>query len=235
VNTYHALQEDNSTTIQQWNWTFGDRQQSSLQNPTHIYKRAGDYSAHVWAVATNGCASDTTTVAVKVVQAEAHAGSDTIVLKNMPFHLSGNGNGSPLWSPVANLERTDIFDPVVTLTDDQQYALTVTTPEGCVAKDSVNIEVFKGSAVYVPTAFTPNGNGLNDVLKPMYKGIKTLRYFSIYNRWGQLVFSTSNLSQGWDGKQGGKDLGTGSFVWMLRAEDIVGHVYQLKGSFVLIR
>lgn len=235
VHTFIALQQDNITTVQQWQWRFDDGQQALFQNPMHSYKRGGDYTATVWATATNGCVSDTAKAVVTVVEAHANAGDDTIVLKDVPFHLNGSGNGTPLWAPAAALDRTDVFDPVATLTNDQQYELTVSTPESCTAKDTVKIEVFKGSAVYVPTAFTPNRNGLNDVLKPGYKGIKTLRYFSIYNRWGQLVFSTSNLAQGWDGTQGGKAAGTGTFVWMLRAEDIVGHVYNLKGTFVLIR
>jgi gliding motility-associated-like protein len=232
---FNANQQDNSTTIQQWRWTFGDGQQAALQNPAHSYKRGGSYAASVWAVATNGCASDTLSTAVTVVQAQANAGHDTIVLKNVPFHLDGSGNGTPLWEPAINLDRNDNFNPAATITDDQAYELTVTTTEDCIAKDTVKIEVFKGSAIYVPTAFTPNGNGLNDLLKPMYKGIKKLRYFSIYNRWGQLVFTTADLNGGWDGMQGGKAPATGSFVWMVNAEDIVGHVYQLKGSFVLIQ
>lgn len=235
ANTFAAQQQDNSTMITAWNWIFGDGQKAVLQNAAHTYKRAGAYTANLWAIGANGCASDTMETVITVHEAHANAGSDTIVLNSVPFNLSGTGNGAARWFPSAGLNRDDILTPVGTLTNDQQYELTVTTTEGCLAKDSVKIEVFKGSAVYVPTAFTPNSNGLNDLLKPGYIGIKKLHYFTIYNRWGQAVFSTTNISQGWDGKQKGKPAGTGSFVWMLSAEDIVGKVYKLKGTFVLIR
>lgn len=232
---FTASQQDDNTAIRQWNWNFGDGQQSSSQNPVHAYRRTGDYTTTLWALATNGCSSDTVVTSVRVHQAQANAGTDTIVLNQVPFQLAGSGNGTALWTPATGLNRNDILNPTATLTADQRYELTVTTAEGCIAKDSVSIEVFKGSAVYVPTAFTPNSNGLNDVLKPAYVGMKKLYYFAIYNRWGQEVFRTTSLAGGWDGRQGGKELGTGTFVWMLRAEDIIGKMYTLKGTFVLIR
>jgi gliding motility-associated-like protein len=233
--TYTASLLNNDLPIQQWRWTFGDGQQAFTQNPVHVYSRTGSYTAQVWALAVNGCASDTVALPVTVYEAFADAGRDTIVLNSTPFTLQGSGNGSVTWEPSAGLNRTDILNPIGTLTDDQQYWLTVTSPEGCKARDSVKIEVFKGSAVYVPSAFTPNGDGRNDQLLPLYKGIRKLYYFTIYNRWGQPVFSTADRGRGWDGLQGGKAVATGSFVWMVRAEDVVGHVYQLKGTFVLIR
>lgn len=232
---FAATQQDNNTTIQEWAWLFGDGQKAFSQNPMHAFKRPGDYTAAVWAVAGNGCSSDTASVAVSVHEAHADAGRDTIVLNSVPFTLNGSGDGTVKWYPSTGLNRDDILAPVGSLTTGQQYALTITTAEGCVAKDSVKIDVFNGSAVYVPTAFTPDGNGRNDVLKPQYTGIKKVFYFTIYNRWGRPVFSTADPGRGWDGTQNGKALGTGSFVWMLRAEDVVGQVYQLKGTFVLIR
>jgi gliding motility-associated-like protein len=95
------------------------------------------------------------------------------------------------------LSRDDILNPTGTITADQAYELTVTSTKGCIAKDTIRLEVFKGSGVYVPTAFTPNGNGLNEVLRPGYKAIKKLSFFTIYNRWGQVVFTTTDPAKGW--------------------------------------
>jgi gliding motility-associated-like protein len=234
-NTFTATQQDDNTTIQEWRWSFGDAQGATSQNPTHAYRRAGNYTATLWALASNGCLSDTVAAPMMVHEAFADAGNDTIVLNGVPFQLSGSGNGMAKWTPSTGLDRDNIVTPTATLSNDQRYEFTVTTPEGCVAKDSVRIEVFKGSAIYVPTAFTPNGNGLNDELKPAYVGIKKLYYFAIYNRWGQEVFRTTERARGWDGRHSGKAAGTGTFVWMLRAEDIVGKRYTLKGTFVLVR
>ena len=235
VSTLFKARQLDNTGVQQWHWTFGDGQKTTLQNPTYTYRRTGAYTTNLWAVGTNGCSSDTVVKTITVHEAVADAGKDTIVLNSVPFTLSGTGEGTASWSPPAGLNRSDILNPMATLSNDQQYELTITSPEGCTAKDSVWIEVFKGSVIYVPTAFTPNGNGLNDALKPSYTGIRKLHYFRIYNRWGQAVFTTTNLGQGWDGRHAGTAVSTGTFVWMLRAEDIMGQVYNLKGTFTLIR
>jgi gliding motility-associated-like protein len=238
VNTplqFTGVQIDENTEIKQWRWRFGDGSQSNLQNPIYTYTKGGNYNTQLWAVASNGCISDTVSNPVTVVQAFAFAGNDTIVLNNVPFQLQGSGEGSIKWSPSTGLNRDDILAPTGLLTNDQVYELQVTTPEGCVAKDTVRIEVFKGSVIYVPTAFTPNGNGLNDKLQPRYVGIKKLSYFTIYNRWGQVIFTTTDTRKSWDGTLKGKAVSTGSYVWMLKAEDIAGKVYQMKGTFTLIR
>jgi gliding motility-associated-like protein len=99
----------------------------------------------------------------------------------------------------------------------------------------MKVSVFKGSAIYVPTAFTPNNDGLNDVLKPYLIGIKSLYFFTIYDRWGKKVFSTSEINKGWNGYLQGKVLETGSYVWILRAVDLLGKMYNLKGAFALLK
>ena len=139
------------------------------------------------------------------------------------------------WSPSMGLNDASIADPTASLQDDITYTLTVTTAESCKDIDEVHITVFKGSAIYIPNAFTPNHDGLNDRLKPYYVGIKKLDFFTIYNRWGELVFTTNDLAAGWDGRQKETDVGTGSFVWILQAVDYVGKVYHLKGTAILIR
>jgi gliding motility-associated-like protein len=172
----------------------------------------------------------------------ANAGNDTVVLKDMPFPLQSSygstSSSSPLlfnWTPGTGLDNTAVPFPIATLQDDQTYYFTVTTPEGCVATDTIRLEVFKGSAIYVPTGFTPNNDGKNDQLKPHYIGIRSVDFFTIYNRWGEQVFTTNNSGLGWNGIYKGIHQQTGSFVWMLRATDYVGKVYQIKGVFTLIR
>ncbi len=232
---FNAVQTDNATEIRQWQWRFGNGQGTSVQNPIYTYNNSGTYPVQLWATATNGCNSDTIRATVSIAQAFAFAGNDTIVLSNTPFQLQGRGEGSVVWSPPTGLARTDVLNPTGVLTNDQVYELQVTTPTGCVAKDTVRVEVFKGSAIYVPTAFTPNGNGLNDLLQPRYTGISKLHYFTIYNRWGEAVFTTTDNRKGWDGKIKGKPAASGTYVWILSAGDISGKVYYLKGTLNLIR
>jgi gliding motility-associated-like protein len=232
---FTAAQTDNATTITQWNWQFGDRLTGSAQNPVHTYTATGNYTAVITATASNGCVSTAISLPVFINQAIANAGNDTTVIKNVPFQLNGTGGLQYNWLPVTGLNNSTVANPISTLEDDIVYTLTVTTVEGCTDTDDIAITVFNGSAVYVPSGFTPNGDGTNDVLKPYYVGIKSIDYLLIYNRWGQLIYSTKNMGSGWDGNINGVKQSTGVYVWRLRAIDFVGKVYEMKGTITLIK
>ncbi|HEX7904587.1 MAG TPA: PKD domain-containing protein [Chitinophagaceae bacterium] len=233
--SFTANQMDNATTIINWNWKFGDNQISTLQNPQHSYSSVNNYTVQVFALSSDGCSSDVITIPVFINRAIANAGNDTIVLKDIPFQLHATGGMQYSWSPSIGLNNTTIADPVAALQDDITYLVTVTTPEGCVDGDHVSITVFKGSTVFVPNGFTPNNDGLNDRLKPYYVGIRSLDYFTVYNRWGETVFTTKDLSAGWNGIYKGMLQPSGTYVWMLKATDYVGKVYEIKGTSIIIR
>lgn len=91
------------------------------------------------------------------------------------------------------------------------------------------------TGIYLPNAFTPNGDANNDILKAIVVGMKEFHYFSIYNRYGELVFTTTNPSFGWDGIFKGKLQNTGAFVWMVEAVDAAGNIIREKGTTILIR
>ncbi len=235
-----GAQIDNATTIQQWNWVLGGDTISSQQNFTHVFSTEGSIPVHLSAVSTEGCISRDTSKNIFIDRLSINAGRDTIVVENSPFHLKasyiGSGSVPSLnWSPSTGLSTAQGWNPEAILQDNQTYYLTATSAAGCVARDTLNITVFKGSAIYVPTGFTPDGDGVNDLLKPSYYGIKALDYFTVFNRWGELVFSTKNMSDGWDAVLNGKRQATGVYVWMLRATDFSGKVYQLKGTSTIIR
>jgi gliding motility-associated-like protein len=124
---------------------------------------------------------------------------------------------------------------MVTVTGDISYTVLATTSAGCKGEASVNLKVYKGPEIYVPTAFTPNGDGRNDVFKPFPVGIKAYTYFRVYNRWGQLVYSTSDFNRGWDGKMNGKEQPTGTYVWMVEGITKENKKISKNGSVTLIR
>lgn len=241
--SFAGQQLDNATTIVSWNWQFGDNNSADVQNPQHMYSSPGIYQAVVGATSSIGCVSDPFTVPVAINQIIARAGNDTIVIKDVPFQLrSGytifgdpNTTLSYLWTPSIGLNDPTLLSPLTTLQDDREYQLTISTPEGCRAKDTVKITVFKGSAIYVPSGFTPNNDGLNERLKPYYIGITSLDYFQVFNRWGQLVFTTKDLGAGWNGVHKGLQQPSGTYVWILQATDFVGKVYKMKGTSTIVR
>jgi gliding motility-associated-like protein len=99
------------------------------------------------------------------------------------------------------------------------------------------VKVYKTNPdIFVPTGFTPNGDGRNDFFRPIYVGMKTVEYFQVYNRWGALLYSNDlDNGHGWDGTIKGVKQSTGTFIWMVRATDILGKVHFKKGTVQLIR
>lgn len=231
---FSAQQSDNFTTINKWQWDFGDNSFSNQKDTEHAYNVSLVYPVTLIATATNGCESSVIKN-VFINSAHANAGKDTLVVENTPFQLHGSGGSLYSWSPSTGLNNPNISNPTGKAPDDITYFLTVKTIEGCTDTASMKVIVFKGSAIYVPTAFTPNNDGLNDVLKPYLIGIKSLYFFTIYDRWGKKIFSTSEINKGWNGYLQGKVLETGSYVWILKAEDLVGKIYNLRGIFALLK
>ena len=231
---FSAEQTDQLTTIKNWQWDFGDGIFSDKKDTQLIFTQQGNYPVTLTAVSASGCESSFTKN-IFINKASADAGNDTLVVPDTFFNLNGSGGTSYSWMPATGLSDPEISNPMATISDETVYHLTVTTAEGCTDTASVHISVFKGSGLYVPTAFTPNNDGLNDILKPYYIGIKSLSYFTIFNAWGQKIFSTNDMKAGWNGSFKGSQSNAGSYVWVLKATDVVGKPFDLKGSFVLIR
>lgn len=161
---------------------------------------------------------------------------DTTVVSGQPLFLNATGGSVYTWSPVTWLNDPNIHNPVSLPQNDIEYLVTVTTDKGCIGSDSIYVHLFKmDEDIYVPNAFTPNGDGNNDVLRPILLGMKELNYFRVYNRWGVLMFSTSEKGKGWDGRYGGKAQDPAAFVWECEAVTYKGQIKKKKGSAVLIR
>ena len=231
---FTAEQTDNITTINKWFWNFGNNITSAQKDTQNTYATSGNYPVKLTAYASNGCMGATARN-IFINTAIANAGNDTVVLPNTFFQLDGSGGSLYLWSPSTGLSNPNISNPMGNVSNDITYHLTVKTVEGCTDTAAMKVIVFRGSAIYVPTAFTPNNDGLNDILKPYFIGIKSLAFFTIYDRWGKKVFFSNEPDKGWDGYSQGKLFETGSYVWALKAVDLIGKVYDLKGTFILIK
>jgi gliding motility-associated-like protein len=150
--------------------------------------------------------------------------------------LTASGAASYSWTPVSTLSNPLIASPVATPTDTTKYIVTGTDINGCVNKDSVTVNVSTiGKSLYLmPSAFTPNGDGLNDCYGIKYWGAIEKLDFSIYNRWGERVFQTSNPTACWDGTWRGEKQDAAIYVYVIKAVTACGDAYK-KGTFALIR
>lgn len=176
-------------------------------------------------------------VLILVEKIVADAGPrDTSIVVNQPLQLNGTGAETFTWSPSMGLNNPDIANPIALLSESQQYVLRATSAAGCTNTDTINVTVYKiEPGLYVPNAFTPNGDGINDIFRPILIGMKSLKYFKVYNRGGQLIFSTSIQNMGWDGTFKGKPQDTDVFVWIVEGLDYQGKTIFQKGSVTLIR
>ena len=173
------------------------------------------------------------------------AGNDTSIVADQPLQLNATVNDPTAnqfnWTPATGLNFTTIPNPLAIFSPGQvggsvTYIVRATNSFGCFGQDTITVKLFKtGTDIFVPSAFTPGGDGHNDVLRPICVGIRELNYFRVYNRWGQLVFSTSVIGKGWDGTINGQPQSTANFVYMTQGVDYTGKVIFKKGNVMLIR
>jgi len=194
---------------------------------------------------TLGCpkpVSDSALVTV-IPEVIVNPGNDTAAVVNEPLQLHATSTDSALvsfsWIPGTWLNDGAISDPVATITsaiDSITYLVTAVTPQGCSGSAKLKVTVYSTLPdIFMPGAFTPNGDGRNDVYRPILAGISSLDYFRIFNRWGQEVYATTRNGAGWDGTLSGKPQTTGTFVYMVQGKDYMGKVHYKKGTFILVR
>jgi gliding motility-associated-like protein len=218
--------------------------QGSLDNPNTLTPLAYPPATTSYILTgydTLGCPKpgfDTVIVTV-LPKVMAFAGNDTSIIAGQPLQLNASGGENYSWSPPTGLNNINIASPVARLTGEQdsiRYRVLVRNILGCTDSAFVTVKIFRTDPqIFVPTGFTPNGDGLNDFLRPIGVGIQRIEYFRVYNRWGQLVFSTTQNGHGWDGKIGGKPQTTNTFAWVAKAVDYTGKSVFAKGTATLIR
>ena len=165
---------------------------------------------------------------------------DTVIAVRQPLQLfsvdvNNSGFNNYIWSPIYGLNNPFAQNPVAVLDRDITYYVSASNSIGCTAFDTVKIKVYQGPELYVPNAFTPNGDMVNDYLKVIVIGMKEFHFFRIYNRYGQLVFTTTDPAKGWDGKVNGKLQTIGTYVWMAEAVDYRGNLIQRNGTSIIIQ
>ncbi|MFN8283382.1 MAG: PKD domain-containing protein [Chitinophagales bacterium] len=195
-----------------------------------------------YAIFKNGtCVIPTIPVSVDVKKLPTvKAGPEKIIIRGMEADLSATSpdNVSYFWSENYFLSCQDCANPMAKPEKDTSYKITVTNEFGCKATDNQNVRVIEdcnGDAVFLPNTFTPNGDGQNDILLVLGPGVQSVKEFRIFNRWGELVFETRDMSIGWDGTYKGEKLTPAVFVYYVDVQCIDGRRTMKKGNITLIR
>jgi gliding motility-associated-like protein len=238
-----SAQLNGSMTADVFTWTPGSTLTGSgtLSPVAGPLKDTADYILTVRHTGAGECpkpVSDVVRVNV-LPKIQAFAGRDTAVVVTQPLQFFASGGVRYQWSPATQLNNTTIPDPIGVYMgnfDSIRYRVLVYNEANCVDSAFIKVSIYRiVPQVVVPTAFTPNRDGTNDTFKPIAVGIARIEYFSVYNRWGQQVFTTTINGHGWDGRIKGKEQGTGTYAWLVKGIDYQGKPFFAKGTVTLIR
>ncbi|CAN5170947.1 hypothetical protein BH09BAC5_BH09BAC5_06630 [soil metagenome] len=211
-----------------YTWNTGDTT-STISNLT-----SGLYSTVI--TDANGCVITATVNVGSASTATADAGTFVTIISGSTTILIGTGNGNTYsWSPSNDLSCNTCQNPVASPTVTTTYTLTVTDSLGCTATDTVTVfvDILCGT-IYLPTAFSPNHDGQNDIYYVRGNCIETLQ-FEIFNRWGEMVFFTDDITRGWDGTWRDKQCEPAVFTYFIRATLLDGSLYEGKGNISIVK
>lgn len=222
------------------NWDFGDGQSSTSGSPVHEYAASGTYI--VTQVANNPLSCNKTDtlrrqIKIKSLPVANFSHSPIIPIPNMPVQFTnlstnsvfyiwsfGDGSGSNEKDPSHQYRRTGSYT----------VCLTARSADGCLDTICRTVDADVHPAVDVPTGFSPNGDGSNDILYVRGAAIERME-FKLFNRWGEMVFESNSLTKGWDGSFRGKPQDMDAYAYILDVTFINGETLRKTGNVTLLR
>ena len=219
----------NNITSYQWSPASGVSN-ATIPNPVAVPKQT---TLYIITVANNQCRSSDSLIIVVNKNPKADAGPDKVIIDGQSIILNGAASGTNItyaWTPTDYMTASTTLTPSVMPPANKIYTLNVTSNKGCgTATDNVLVKVFK--KLFIPNAFTPNNDGINDTWH-----IETLEAYpaadvKVYNRYGQLVFDNHGINKSWDGKFKGTQLPPGAYVYTI---DLKNNSQIIKGVVFII-
>ncbi|MFL5753158.1 MAG: PKD domain-containing protein, partial [Bacteroidia bacterium] len=225
-------------------WNLGDGTVSNGNcTPTNCYVIPGTYTSSLTITDVNSCVNSGTAVIVVYPNpvADFNAGPQPTTILEPEITFTDESFqatiGSWSWSfGDAAGGISSMQDPIYTYSDTGTYVvqLDVVSNFGCTATVSKNITILDETLLYVPNAFSPNNDKLNDVFLPKGTGLKEYRLY-IFDRWGNKIFTSSELEKGWDGNVSGMAALEDVYVWRIDGKDVLGNKKHLHGRVTLVR
>lgn len=208
----------------------------AISNPQAMLTTAQTYVVSV--VNNFGC-TDKDTVIVNIVpgpEIEISSEGSTVSCNNKSVQLFASGADAYVWSPGAYCDDSTSASPKVNPSETTTFTVTGTNANGCTSTDTITIaQYFGNSRIFMPNAFSPNADGVNDDIKPVILCDFKLQLFAVYNRWGQRVFSTNVPDKGWDGFFDDKSSDSGVYYYYISGKKNDGDTVEMKGDISLIR
>lgn len=234
-----TLTDLSTGTITEWAWDFGggaDPNTSDEQNPVVCFNTIGEFIIQLTITNLSGSTSSITNTITVNESPNITAQLDTIIDLGDKANLiaSSTSDGVYSWTPENDVDCPDCPITTADPIDSTVFVVNFTDANGCSAEASVMVLVNFAEGIGVPSAFSPNGDGNNDVLFVKGYGIESLQ-FTIYNRYGEVVFQSSDQNIGWDGTFKNRDENPGVFTWVLHYDLTTGKKGMIKGNTTLVK
>jgi gliding motility-associated-like protein len=157
---------------------------------------------------------------------------DVYAIQGDTVAISADGVGTIIWSPPYNIYCIECFDNYAWPDHETIYTATLIDVNGCTASDIVTVHF--DPLIYVPNAFTPNGDGMNQYFRAITNNIDQFEML-IFNRWGEIVYRTNTIDHQWDGTYNGAKVPDDVYVWVIEYSDLNGDQFQLRGHVAVLR
>jgi gliding motility-associated-like protein len=236
------LSNENGSALVNYSWSFDDGGPgSTVKDPPPITYTVRGKKDVTLELTTLGCEDDPQTITKQVQVNDSYDGhryrTITVPEGSTHFiHVRDSIGSNYSWSPPVQLTSYNTrYTEFIATGNDVEYLIEITDLHTCVTTDTILMQILKKPGFYLPTAFTPNADGLNDLVRPYLVGMQSLKSFTIFNRWGQLLFHSRTYGEGWDGKFQGEEQNPGVYIWILEFVNKDGVTVTEKGTITLIR
>ncbi len=219
-----------------YEWNFGDGSTSTIANPIHIYATPGAYTVTLKVPNANACLTKTHQSKIDIDSINITLQDSAIINEGEAYTINTISNATNYqWTPNTNIDNPTKPNPRVQPLVTTLYKLQASNNANCNATDSIIIKVNPIKEVYIPTAITPNGDGVNDVLQPTFSRRLSHISFTIYNRWGAKVYEGTNANNyTWNAKYKGQPVATGTYIWYFKAVNDTGVTVSKKGTLIVL-
>ena len=219
-----------------YNWYSNGNLISNDANTTTSYTTSGKNFITLVAGNSKGC-KDSIKKEYVIDNFIPFAGNDTTIVVGEQIQFNASGGSLYSWTPNLYLNVANIADPVgfYPVIDTILYTVNITSSNGCIGADDIVVRIVKQGSYFMPSGFTPNNDGNNDSIRPILIGYTKLNYFSIYNRWGELLFNSKNINDSWDGTYKDQKCEMGTYFYTISVTDRNNKIDNYKGDFILLR
>jgi gliding motility-associated-like protein len=236
-------------SISSWAWNFGDNTTSNSPNPIHCYTTSGSFPVSLTVTSDSGCSatffdnSNPVNVYTRPVAAFTYS-PDPVTIKSPAVQFtdqSTDAYGSIIaWQWIfrgfPDSITSSLQNPVQKFGDTGTFCinLTVTNLHGCTNTTTQCFDIASQYTLFIPDAFTPNADGVDDIFIPKGMYVKTFEMY-IFDRWGMKLFYSGNINNGWDGTAGGKQCQEDAYVYLINTTDVAGNPHYYTGKVILLR